>query len=189
MRRFPGNVRICITAGSCFFTALLLLVLPLPWVLAAVFAAGIHEICHIAALYFCGGRVNCITLGGRGAVLETEPMSPGRELICALAGPMGGLILLLFAKWVPRVAVCAGVQSLYNLLPVYPLDGGRAIRCGAELLFPKWGGILCVLLEKCCLFGTVILAVYASFWLKLGLIPILFAVMLLLKGKNTLQSR
>ena len=188
MPRSSGDGPLRLTAGSCIFAALLLLVLPIQWVFAAVLAAGLHELCHICAIRLCGSEIRHITLSGRGAVIEAEPMSYGKEFFCALAGPAGGLLLLLLARWLPRVAVCAGVQSLYNLLPVYPLDGGRALRCGAVLLFPQWGDRLCFRIEQICIFGIVLLALYACLWLKLGLLPVLFAVMLLLKRKNTLQT-
>lgn len=188
MPRLAGKVRIQISAGSCIFAALLLLVLPLQWVLAAMFAAGFHELCHACAVSLCGGTIKRLTLGSGGAVMEVESMTRGRELICALAGPFGGLLLLLFSRWIPRIAICAGVQSLYNLLPVYPLDGGRALRCGAALLLPGRGERICVILENCCLLCAFLLAVYASFWLKLGFVPIAFAAILLLKRKNTLQT-
>jgi len=187
MRRSQSRLRIRITAGACIFVALLLLVLPIQWVLAIIVAAVFHELCHCCAVYLCGEELCQITLGGRGAAMEVGSMSRGKEMICALAGPVGGLTLLLFSKWIPRVAVCAGVQSLYNLLPVYPLDGGRALRCGAALLFPQCGDKLCTVLEWICLFGVFILAIYAYLCLNLGLLPGLFAVMLLLKRKNTLQ--
>ena len=188
MHRFSNKVSVRISDGSCIFAALLLLVLPLQWVLAAIVAAGFHELCHACAVYLCGGNIKSITFGSNGAAMEIDPMTSGRELICALAGPIGGLSLLLFARWIPRIAICAGVQSLYNLLPVYPLDGGRAIRCGAAILSPKRGEAFCTVLEWCCLIGLFLLALYACIWLKLGLIPVAFAATLFLKRKNTLQT-
>ncbi len=187
MLKLSGKIRIRITASSCIFAALLLLVLPIQWVFAALLAGAFHELCHICAIYLCGGTIYRITMSGRGAVMDLEPLYREKELICALAGPIGGLFLLLFARLFPRTAVCAGVQSLYNLLPVYPLDGGRALRCGAMLLFPKYGNKLCAILEWICFAGVFILAIYAYLWLNLGPTPVLFAVMLLLKRKNTLQ--
>lgn len=188
MPRRLGNIRIRITADSLVFAALLLLVLPIQWVLAAVAAAGFHELCHGCAVILCGGEVKSFTFSGRGASMEVEPMSRGKELICALAGPIGGLVLLLFSRWIPRVAVCAGVQSLYNLLPIYPLDGGRALRCTAALLLPRWADQLCTFLERICLVGVFAIAIYGCFWLKLGILPVIFAAIALLKLKNTLQT-
>ena len=55
-----------------------------------------------------------------------------RELLAVLAGPAGSLLLLSLYRVLPRVAVCAAVQGFYNLLPIEPLDGGRALRLCLE---------------------------------------------------------
>ena len=73
-----------------------------------------------------------------GAVMDASPMSTVRELFCVLAGPIGGMLLSLFFRWIPRVAICAVFQSAFNLLPIYPLDGGRAVGCILELLPDKY---------------------------------------------------
>lgn len=183
MRNYPNNIRLGISAAACLFLATAILVLPVPWILAAIAAAVFHELCHIAAVYLCGGKISRLQIGVSGAVMEAEPMSRGKEWICALAGPLGSLLLLLFAKWIPRTAVCGAFHALYNLLPVYPLDGGRAFRCGAELIFPNQAEKLCNCAEKICLILIGLLAVYAAVFLRLGLFPVLMAGFLFLKTK------
>ena len=175
MRLLGSNVQIRVSGASCILLALMLLMLPLKWICAAILAAVLHESFHAAAIILCGGRIERIRLGSRGAAMEILPMTRGRELLCALSGPAGGLLLLLFAKWIPRTAVCATFHSIYNLLPVYPLDGGRALRCGAELLFGRKAERVCLWVEKLCLICVAALALYACFFLKLGLFPLLLA--------------
>ncbi|MBQ8768996.1 MAG: M50 family metallopeptidase [Oscillospiraceae bacterium] len=107
----------------------MILILPLRWILAAVIAAAFHEVCHALAVYFCGGKVRRLSVGNRGAVMHADELPAVKALICILAGPAGSLLLLLLVRWIPRIALCALLQGFYNLLPIYPLDGGRAVRC------------------------------------------------------------
>ena len=116
--------------------ALLLLTLPLPWLAGAVAAAGIHEAGHLLAIRLLGAPMSKIRVGCRGAKIHTCFSDPWREFLCAAAGPAAGLLLLLAARWFPRIAVCGLVQSIYNLLPVYPLDGGRMLFCVLERMAP-----------------------------------------------------
>lgn len=121
--------KIYISPGACILAAFLLLAVPLKWLLAAWIAAIFHELCHIAAIHVCNGSVCEIRVGAGGALLETSPMTAGKELLCALAGPFGSLLLTLLLRCISELAICGCIQGVYNLLPLYPLDGGRALRC------------------------------------------------------------
>ena len=168
-----------IECSACLAGALMLLVLPLRWILAAAAAAAFHELCHYMALKALGVEILAIYFRGGGIVIETEPMSHRRELICSLAGPAGGLLLLLFARWIPRIAVIALVQSIFNLLPVYPLDGGRALQSVTKMLFsPKTANKICRSARLICTAAIGLLGIYAALVLGFGLLPLIAAAYL-----------
>ena len=133
MRRF----RVGISPGVCILWALMLLVLPLNWLFACWLAAGFHEFCHYAAVKCCGGRVTDLSFGILGAGMRADGMSLGKTLLCTLAGPIGGGVLVLTWARFPRLAICTGIHSLFNLLPVMPLDGGVALFCGLCFAYPQ----------------------------------------------------
>lgn len=114
---------------ACILGALMLLVLPLRWMLAWAVAAALHELGHLVAVCLLGGRVLEIRAGARGMVMETVPMKPWQTILATAAGPGVSLSLVLLCRWMPRTALCGLAQGLYNLLPIYPLDGGRIVRC------------------------------------------------------------
>lgn len=126
--------RIRIDPSFFFFTAVLLLLLPLPWLLAVFLATMAHECAHCFAVTLLGGTILEAEVSLRGAKLHAAPMAPGRELVCILAGPAASFALLGLYRLFPRIAVCGLIQGVFNLLPIYPLDGGRAIRCAVTLL-------------------------------------------------------
>ena len=126
-----------IKADACILGAALVLLLPLRWWLAAGAAAAFHEACHGLAVRAFGGSIRKITIRASGIAMESDPLMPGQALACSLAGPVGELFLLLFARTFPRLAVCALLQAALNLLPVFPLDGGRALRNFLLLLLPE----------------------------------------------------
>lgn len=167
------------SGGFPLYLAVLLLLVPLRWVLAVLTAAVIHELFHMAALSLLGHPVHRIYVGLLGARIITEPMPESHEILCALAGPLGGLALLTLARCFPAVSVCALFQSLYNLLPVYPADGGRALRCGVKLFLPgKTGESVAEALEILVLAGIVAGGVLGTFRLYLGPAPLLMALLL-----------
>ena len=85
-----------------------------------------------------------------GAAIDAVLPGQGRELLAVLAGPVGSLLLLGVHRWFPRLALCGLVQGLFNLLPVRPLDGGRALYLavswlagpGAGERAARWVGVM-----------------------------------------------
>lgn len=177
-------MRTSLDGSACLLGAILLLTLPLPWILAAVLAAAFHEISHLLALRLTGTRIYRFRIGFLGAELETAPMDAKTELFCAAAGPVGSFSLLLLIHCCPRIAICGGVQGLFNLLPILPLDGGRILCSGMELLFPR--SQLFPVAEKVQLILLLFSVLFLSVVFSLGLFPVLAAVAL--TGKAFLRK-
>jgi len=127
---------------------------------ALLFFASIlvHEMSHALVTRASGGHVSKITLFIFGGVAELtdEPTSPGKEFLMAAAGPgmsitlgvIGGIVMLwansLGAPWwmVAPMRYLAGINlfvGVFNLLPGFPLDGGRVLR---SILWGLTGDIL-----------------------------------------------
>jgi stage IV sporulation protein FB len=174
---------ISFSCGFFLSLAAMVLLLPLQWIMSAIFAAAIHELFHYVALQIFDARTGRILIRSWGAEMPAESVSRGRELICALAGPFGGLLLIPLLPIFPRLALCALVQSLYNLLPIYPLDGGRALQCFCALVLPPtYAAWVCSFVMW--LFIGVLSAcgIYLSLGLRIGFLPILLAVATITKA-------
>ncbi|MBE7004551.1 MAG: hypothetical protein E7425_09780 [Ruminococcaceae bacterium] len=105
---------------------------------AVLLAASMHELGHLLALRLLGASVEGLRLGGFGAEIRarTHRLSYFRELLAVLAGPA---VNLLAAPLIASYAVRHGwdwgclfagahvVLGVYNLLPIPPLDGARAL--------------------------------------------------------------
>lgn len=105
-----------------------------PFVSALLF----HEAGHLLLLWLLGARVHKLRLTVSGAVIVTEPLSYGQEIAVAAAGPACNLLLfLLNAKTHPVAAFVNLCLLAYNLLPFYPMDGGRILRALLHMLLPE----------------------------------------------------
>ena len=113
-------------------------------------AALVHEGGHWLALCLMGGRPKSLCLGMMGAVMEidTLQLSYGREWLVTVAGPVANLAAAmvlsvigggLWSAWAGANVVLA----IYNLVPLRPLDGGRALYlASARWLGPDGGEAL-----------------------------------------------
>lgn len=117
-----------VSAGFYIGAALAVLLLPWKVIFSFCIASAFHEMCHLVVLKVCKAPVVQIRIGPFGAVIHTGALMPVQELICAAAGPAGSLLLACLARWMPFLALFGLFQGLFNLLPIYPLDGGRVVR-------------------------------------------------------------
>lgn len=104
-----------------------------------------HELMHSVVAQAAGIPVRSITLFVFGGVSEItkEPQKPKDELLIALAGPLTSLVIgsIFWLMWfvardasevVSAIAFWLGwtnvVLAVFNLIPGFPLDGGRVLR-------------------------------------------------------------
>ena len=140
-----------------------------------------HEIGHLVATWVCRVNVRGISLSAAGAVIDTQFCDCKTELICAAAGPVVGAVLgLCFLHHAPKTAMVSFLLSIVNLLPLYPLDGGRMLHAVLNLRLPEEKTrrvlrytALCV----CCV--LMLLACWGTIWLQMGVWPIFAALVLL----------
>ncbi len=100
-------------------------------------AMTVHELAHAVVLLLLGGEIESVRLSFAQVELRTGLLSDRTELWSTAAGP--GINLLcgwLFRRWMPAFAAVSLLLALFNLLPVWPLDGGRLLR---TLLRMRWG--------------------------------------------------
>jgi Zn-dependent protease len=123
------------------------------WIMGLVAALAffvcvlLHELGHAIVARSQGMPIRGITLFLFGGVAELgdEPVSAGTEFLMAIAGPVVSVILALVlwglalvgyhAGWPPEVVIVLGYLGsinglvlVFNLIPAFPLDGGRVLR-------------------------------------------------------------
>ena len=143
-------------------------------------AAGLHELAHIIVIRACRCRVERLIFGAADVQILHGVLSSAEELLCAAAGPAVNLLCVgIFLRSAPEFALASLMLGGFNLLPILPLDGGRMLRAGLQMRLPLdcaerisayVGYGCCVLMFAVALFGV--------FYLRLGIWPIVVAVML-----------
>ncbi|HDQ04121.1 MAG TPA: CBS domain-containing protein [Deltaproteobacteria bacterium] len=124
------------------------------WWMGVAGAAGLflsivlHELAHSVVARNYGINMRGITLFIFGGVAEmgSDPPSPRAEFFMAIVGPLSsgaiGLFFLFMIYWsallgwpvavsgvLAYLAWLNIVLAVFNLLPAFPLDGGRVLRC------------------------------------------------------------
>jgi len=107
----------------------------------------LHELAHSLVARAGGLKISKVTLFMFGGVsqMEDEPRSPGHEFLLAIAGPATSVVLGVGCLGLRAVLISLGVAdaiwlpfeylglinlalAVFNLLPGFPLDGGRVFR-------------------------------------------------------------
>ncbi len=124
--------------------------LDLTAVIVLVAVLFFHEMGHIAAMRLCGfQRLQVLFIPFLGAIArgEKEGASPLQGTFIALAGPVPGIVLgaalwLTYPEWSPEwmstLIFMLLFINFFNLLPIYPLDGGQVANL---LVFQRWPGL------------------------------------------------
>ncbi len=148
--------------GSFFLTMLLFSAgnlknpaLVVAWIAAAFVAVLLHELGHAyAGRAF--GLAPAIQLHGMGGVTTWtagKRLSPGRQIVVSLAGPMVGIAIGLPLLFLSPSMTLSPLQAdvvaavvwvnlgwgLLNLLPILPMDGGNIMSAFFQVFSPKKG--------------------------------------------------
>ena len=168
-----------IQPSAFILMAALMLLLPLDWLLAALLAAAVHELGHLAVLHAFRGQLGFISIGGTGARIHMGPLGNRAEFLCAAAGPAASLFLLSLCRFFPKTALCGLAQGMFNLIPVHPMDGGRMLRCFLQWLCPRQAKRISDFAERLILCAFVVLSLILAIHHKEGLLPALVCVTIL----------
>ncbi|MBW6520194.1 MAG: site-2 protease family protein [Desulfoarculaceae bacterium] len=123
------------------------------WIMGMIGATGLffsiifHEMSHSLVARRYGMSIKGITLFLFGGVAEMkkEPASPKAEFMMAIAGPLSSIFLAVVFYALSQVTKIAGLSeavygvirylawinailAAFNLVPAFPLDGGRILR-------------------------------------------------------------
>lgn len=99
---------------------------------AALFTSALaHELGHLAAIALTRTEVRRMRFVAAGAVIDLNGLlTPRQEMGVVAAGPIAGLLFagVCFLADTPYffyAGLVSLLTSVFNLLPVYPMDGGR----------------------------------------------------------------
>ncbi len=132
-----------------------------------------HELGHYFAANYFKWRIRGIELlpfGGVAHVEELGNTSPKSEILVALAGPFVNLILYFLARelgaygllpqeWAAFFMYCNVLVGGFNLLPIWPLDGGKILHTLYSLVLPYRKSVLLSILIS--LAGAVLLILWS----------------------------
>ena len=167
-----------------------LLLLPLKLAVAWLFSVVFHELSHWLAIKLTGGHVNRISIKFSGIQMHANPLSDLQELICAAAGPIGGLLLFFISyKHIPLLAVFSLLHGLYNLIPLFPLDGGRVVRNLFAVIFKeRYPGKLNFIFDTSVSLFLLAFVILGMLRFPIGPVPLIMVLIMIFNNKKLKYS-
>src|SRR5437899_7285203 len=175
--------------------------------LALFFIVMLHEFGHALACRQVGGTANRILLWPLGGVAYVAPPPrPGATLWSIAAGPLVNVVLLgpltilwvlsQSSRWVETMPNACGLFQaiwlinlgllIFNLLPIYPLDGGQILR---SLLWFALGRARSLMVATLIGFVGVAALIVVALWARSVWVAILSVFILLNCWRGLLQAR
>ncbi|WP_213547030.1 metalloprotease [Vannielia litorea] len=128
--------------------------------IALTLSVVVHEFGHVAAYRVAGhadARFRLVPLMGGVAISNRLPDTQAESFFITLMGPgiciapmvLGFAISEVFAWRAPEIAhaawvfaIVTGALNFFNLLPFWPLDGGRCVKILAQTFWPPLGRVV-----------------------------------------------
>jgi Zn-dependent protease len=162
-----------------------------------------HEFGHALACRSVGGKADRIKLWPLGGVAYVSPpQRPGAVLWSIVAGPLVNVLLIPVTllivivtrtdilkpsndvhRFISTIFLINGSLLIFNMMPIYPLDGGQIVR---SLLWFIFGRARSLMIS--CILGIVTIVALGLWIMSWGVVDVwymviaAFAVMLCLKG-------
>lgn len=159
LKFYLNNVSIKIEY-SLFLMIAFALLLEFDSVLYVILFSSFHEMGHIAVLYLFKGKAKSITISYYGIGLKHNCDFSNSKMILFLLS--GVFINLLFAIFNIQREINTALFFI-NILPLYPLDGGRALKIMIDSIFDLKSSVVLFRIITCL---AVILLIFLAVYLK-----------------------